>query len=128
MTRDNEIQMLSQLLETRRKAILETSRVTREELDALQSQDRDAEHEENAQTEQADFTLSHLMETQRRELLLIDAAQARINAGTFGECIDCGAEIPTERLTAIPYTLRCEDDAEQYEHDHIGGSSAFPTM
>ena len=33
----------------------------------------------------------------------IDAALARIDAGTYGACESCGAAIPIERLEAIPH-------------------------
>lgn len=37
----------------------------------------------------------------------IDAALARIDAGTYGVCESCGAAIPIERLEAIPHTRTC---------------------
>jgi DnaK suppressor protein len=39
----------------------------------------------------------------------IDAALERIEAGTYGECANCGAEIPAERLEALPYATLCID-------------------
>ena len=41
------------------------------------------------------------------ELRDIVAAEARIGAGTYGTCIDCGAEIPFARLAAYPTAKRC---------------------
>jgi DnaK suppressor protein len=37
----------------------------------------------------------------------IDAALARIEAGTYGKCERCGQEIPFERLEAIPTASLC---------------------
>jgi RNA polymerase-binding transcription factor DksA len=37
----------------------------------------------------------------------IDAALARIDAGTYGACVTCGAEIPEERLELRPFAGRC---------------------
>ena len=37
----------------------------------------------------------------------IDAALARIDAGTYGRCVTCGAEIPEERLELRPFAGRC---------------------
>lgn len=37
----------------------------------------------------------------------IDAALERIDEGSFGWCIDCGAPISAGRLEAIPYAARC---------------------
>src|SRR3954447_11098668 len=37
----------------------------------------------------------------------IDDALARLDAGTFGTCVDCGTEIPADRLEALPWARRC---------------------
>jgi len=37
----------------------------------------------------------------------IDAALQRIDAGTYGTCVDCGHEIPRERLEANPRASLC---------------------
>ncbi|HEX3725667.1 MAG TPA: TraR/DksA C4-type zinc finger protein [Pirellulales bacterium] len=41
----------------------------------------------------------------------VTAAIARLEAGTFGTCQQCGREIGRERLEAIPYTAYCIDCA-----------------
>ena len=51
------------------------------------------------------------------ELAMIDAALARIEAGTYGECTDCGIDIPAPRLQASPEAPRCihcQEKAEQH--------------
>ena len=42
-----------------------------------------------------------------KELELVDAALARIDAGTFGRCLRCGAEIAPGRLEALPWAAYC---------------------
>ncbi|HEY8525915.1 MAG TPA: TraR/DksA C4-type zinc finger protein [Acidimicrobiales bacterium] len=37
----------------------------------------------------------------------IDAALAKIKAGTYGQCENCGTTIPEERLEALPYAALC---------------------
>ena len=37
----------------------------------------------------------------------VEAAIARIDNGTYGNCEACGAPIPAERLEAIPHARRC---------------------
>ena len=37
----------------------------------------------------------------------IDAALARIDAGTYGICVQCGGAIPEERLELRPFAGRC---------------------
>jgi RNA polymerase-binding transcription factor len=41
---------------------------------------------------------------QRGEVL---TALARLDAGTYGQCVDCGHEIPEGRLDARPDAARC---------------------
>lgn len=43
----------------------------------------------------------------RAELRDIVAAEGRIAAGTYGNCIDCGAAVPFARLQAYPTAKRC---------------------
>ena len=118
--RQKELRRIRQLLQQRRRAILETSRGASREIGALKDQQRDPEHEENAQVELADYTLYHLVESQRLEVQLIDVALKRLEMGTFGTCIDCGAEIPFERLQALPFATRCADDAALRERRRLG--------
>lgn len=48
-----------------------------------------------------------LEERELQELNQISAALARISAGDFGSCTDCGADIPDARLQANPVAARC---------------------
>ena len=41
--------------------------------------------------------------------MAIDAALQRIEAGTYGKCVNCGAPIPEERLEAMPWATLCID-------------------
>lgn len=41
------------------------------------------------------------------ELRGLEAALARIGAGTYGSCDECGAEIDARRLTIMPAAARC---------------------
>lgn len=57
-----------------------------------------------------------LGERETAELAAIDAALARIDAGTYGQCTDCGVTIPVARLQASPEAWRCipcQEKAEQ---------------
>ena len=37
----------------------------------------------------------------------IDQALERLDAGTYGNCLVCGNEIPQERLLAVPWAALC---------------------
>jgi RNA polymerase-binding protein DksA len=52
----------------------------------------------------------------------INAAQARIAAGTYGVCIDCGRPIGRKRLEAYPTAKRCIEDQQRREKLRAGPS------
>ena len=49
------------------------------------------------------------------ELQGVDAALARIAAGTYGKCLECGAAIPFARLEVNPMAARCIACQEKLE-------------
>ncbi len=56
------------------------------------------------------------------EMRELDAARRRLDAGEYGRCIDCAADIPDARLEAQPTALRCV--ACQTRAELGGGSHA----
>ena len=54
----------------------------------------------------------------QEELMAIEAARARMADGTYGICVDCGGEIPFDRLQAQPAALRCIACQSAYEKTH----------
>ena len=50
-----------------------------------------------------------LIQMKAEMLNKIDAALRRIGEGTYGECFECGEEIPEARLRALPFAVRCKD-------------------
>ena len=66
----------------------------------------------------------------------IDAALKRLDQGGHGDCVECGEKISIERLTALPFALRCRECEESREkatggravrsgktwHDSLAGS------
>jgi DnaK suppressor protein len=65
----------------------------------------------------ADLNLA-LIDRHVRELRDIAAARQRLAGGTFGACIDCGAEIDFARLVAYPTAERCLDCQQQRERTY----------
>jgi DnaK suppressor protein len=67
-------------------------------------------------------TLDGNLSVRDRELAhSIEDALRRMRSDDYGICIDCGREIPFERLRQVPWTLRCADDEERREeagHQH----------
>ena len=62
-----------------------------------------------------------LLENQEQTLEQIRAALARLDAGTYGRCEECGREIGRERLNTIPYTPHCIDCARRLEGEAPAG-------
>jgi RNA polymerase-binding protein DksA len=56
--------------------------------------------------QQRDLALREAAERRVRE---VDAALARIDAGTFGRCTACGEPIAEARLDALPWAALCID-------------------
>jgi len=52
-----------------------------------------------------------LRDRSEQQLVLVDGALARIDAGTFGTCIRCGRAIAPDRLDALPWAEHCIDCA-----------------
>ena len=48
-----------------------------------------------------------LRDRNRQQLAAIDAALARLDDGTYGRCVGCGAAIARERLEILPQTAYC---------------------
>lgn len=78
--------------------------------------DRDIERTDRVQEEAAEVALTALDEQGRHELDAIQAALARIDAGTYGRCEICGEMISAARLTARPTARRCVACQERLEH------------
>ena len=48
-------------------------------------------------------------------LRMIEEALERVEEGSFGKCLSCGAEIHVDRLKVIPYTRLCINCARESE-------------
>jgi DnaK suppressor protein len=73
----------------------------------------EGDHSDAALQHGIDFAL---IQMKAETLARIDAALARLDAGTYGDCFDCGDEISGKRLRALPFAVRCiacEEKKEQ---------------
>src|SRR5215213_733556 len=66
----------------------------------------------SAYSKELNFSLS---DGERNLLMLIDEAFARMKAGNYGTCTNCGATIGEKRLQAVPWTPFCIDCQELQE-------------
>lgn len=60
------------------------------------------------------------------EIRDIEAALKRIEAGTYGACVDCGTAIAPERLRVYPIARRCT--ACQRRHEKTRARSPIPKL
>lgn len=63
---------------------------------------------------------------QIHELRDIDGAFARMKAGEFGVCTECGVDIPAQRLLAYPTAKRCM--ACQQRHEQLFAQEGKPKL
>jgi DnaK suppressor protein len=130
---DERYQVLKQMLEDRRRDIQERLRSLRETLPAQVLEVKDAE-EQSVQDFAQDVELA-LMEMKSETLGQIDEAVRRLEAGTYGTCANCGTEIASARLKALPFAVLCrecqenEEEARASERSQEGRvSSSFATL
>ena len=74
--------------------------------------EREIEFGDEAQSEEEQERIALIGEAEHGEVARIDAALARIAAGTYGRCARCGELIGARRLEANPYAVQCTDCAE----------------
>jgi DnaK suppressor protein len=72
----------------------------------------DGDHSDAALQHGIDFAL---IQMKAETLARIDAALARLDAGLYGDCFDCGDEISDKRLRAMPFAVRCTACEEKRE-------------
>jgi DnaK suppressor protein len=63
--------------------------------------------------------LFHQSNSERNTLNMVESALARIREGVFGECINCGNEINSKRLEAVPWTRYCINCQEKMERGEL---------
>lgn len=73
----------------------------------------DADSSERAVQTENDEVLVAMKEAALSELKALDAAVARLDAGTYGTCAICGEAIDEDRLAAIPQAALCFRCASQ---------------
>ncbi|HEV2713311.1 MAG TPA: TraR/DksA C4-type zinc finger protein [Gaiellaceae bacterium] len=112
-----DVEQFRELLIDKRRAVLEAleylhkenSGSLADETGELVSGSAD-QHMADTATETVDREIDYTLEEHDGRLLkAIDEALARIDAGTYGVCVNCGAQIAPERLEAMPWATLCID-------------------
>lgn len=118
---DADLKTLEQQLRQRQDTLREEVRAAKEEEADNPSQQAHNQNEDLG--EQGEEHIRHAVryaETERDQFELrdIDEALERMTAGRYGECVDCGVDIPLQRLHAQPTAKRCIACQEKFEHTH----------
>lgn len=94
-----------------RKKLLALKDEMSSRIDAI---DKDMRHEgmskdwdEQAIERENDEVLESLGNASEKEMIMINAALERIDAGEYFYCRDCGERIPDERLESLPFVTQC---------------------
>jgi DnaK suppressor protein len=97
----------------------------RELQDDLQSRIRgvrtDRENEVRDELEHSDARSNRdielaLLQIKTETLARVEEALVRLDAGAYGRCFACAAEISATRLRALPFAVRCMKCEERREH------------
>jgi RNA polymerase-binding protein DksA len=118
---DTDLQGLKQQLEQRDAQLrAEVQAVRDEEADTPSAQARNQNEDQGELGEEHIRAEVRYAERERdlMELRDISEARERIADGSYGECVDCGRDIPLQRLHAQPSAKRCIPCQQAFEHDH----------
>jgi DnaK suppressor protein len=89
-----------------------TAQAERLEADAADESWKEPRSDDDAETGTATFERERTMSlarNARQTVIQVDRALARMDAGTYGLCVNCGEPISHERLEAIPQAADCLD-------------------
>ena len=124
---EKQIQELQGAIEQRRTSLVaelrdDVERVRRDRFEDLAGAAPDP-GDESVATLIAD--LGHAdMERDLSELRALEAARARLAAGSYGVCAECGGDIGVERLRANPAAVRCVHCQRVHEKTFAGPSTS----
>jgi len=98
----------------------EVRRLASEDFDARDGVPMDYIEDPGEQAEQRARRAVRRAEQERDigELRAITGAKERLAQGTYGQCVDCGTDIPIARLDVEPWTARCISCQRRIERTH----------
>jgi len=69
-----------------------------------------------------------LLVNEQALLTEVQEALQRLEAGTYGRCIECGQPLPEKRLEALPWAARCIKDEVALEQRNLSREELYPTQ
>ncbi|MCU1593795.1 MAG: transcriptional regulator, TraR/DksA family [Frankiales bacterium] len=89
------------------------------ELESEEADESPLEEEELAAAQEEAEQEDALVEAAQHRKTEAEAALTRLEAGTYGVCIDCGEKIAEARLEFRPEASRCLADQEKFEENDV---------
>lgn len=115
-----ELDGYKKILLTQRESLVgQISESQRQSFDELASDDM-PDPVDMAVHDRDQTVMLSISESERNMTELIDEALTRIEASTYGDCINCGQLIAKARLDAVPYArydMKCQELFENGELD-----------
>ena len=114
---DYDPQHVAQRLDTRQQEIERRREELHRNGDGLTDELADYDQhpaDQGTETFEQELDETTLMILEEEEHRVREARKA-LDEGRYGICVDCGKEIPRERLDAIPESVRCVEDQRLYE-------------
>ena len=106
-----ELRPVREALLRRRHDLVEAQVAHERDMRDEQERDPAVEEEEAAAHQHTQFVSARMREGFDREVIQIDQALARMEAGAYGLCEECEEPIAIERLKVLPFTRLCAADA-----------------
>jgi DnaK suppressor protein len=121
MARSRRAQNIKRLLEQRKRQLAAEMQGMMRTVRHESRSERTADEQDVAESDtRSDIDLA-VIQMKAETVGRIDAALRRLDQGGHGDCVECGEKISIERLTALPFALRCRDCEESREKAMNGG-------
>ena len=117
MTKREQKKFVKQLTETRDQLLVNARRALSG--DVHLNPDDFADEIDSASSDTQLAFVGRLRERERYLVQKIEAALAKIEAGTYGTCVSCGEDIGMKRLKARPVADLCIDCKSQEEKREV---------
>ena len=121
MAKSRRAQNIRLLLEQRKKQLAAEMQGLMRTVRHDSRSERGADEQDVAEADtRSDIDLA-VIQMKAETVARIDAALKRLDQGGHGDCVECGEKISIERLTALPFALRCRDCEQSREKAMNGG-------
>jgi DnaK suppressor protein len=121
MAKSRRAQDIRRLLEQRKRQLNADMQGMMRSVRQERRGERTADEQDVAESDtRGDIDLA-VIQMKAETVARIDAALRRLDQGGHGDCVECGEKISIERLTAMPFALRCRECEASREKAMNGG-------